>query len=250
LLLLVAIAGLLARRRRDSLLAAVSAAAVFLTLDAIRIRLSGIGPRAIDLSGLIITPLALVAAPLLLQPMVHRLELLVAAVDEDLTAIERRSPQGEVGDPFRPTEIDTLVAGEVHRARRFHRTLTVAIAAVDGWPELVRHRGEPAAHALSRQIVDLLAQCTRVVDRIVPLGGGEFALVLPETPLEGAQVPALRIREAVAAATGLSLRVGLAGFPRDALSGAALLQEAREALAYARDADLDIVDRALLHHGG
>jgi len=249
LLLLVALCALLEPRRRAGLYAALLAFAVFVGVDAARLAASGHGPRAIDVTGLIVTPLALLATPLLLGSLVRRLELLVQEVEQQQSAIDTLTVRDEDTGAFRPRYIDTLLPEEINRARRYHRALTLAIVAVDGWPELICERGEPAAHALARQIVEQLAQGTRVVDRIVQLGEGEFALVLPETPLEEAEVLAVRVQEAASTATGLMLRVGLASFPRDAVSGAALLQEAREALSYARAAGLFVVDRLFLHHG-
>lgn len=58
-----------------------------------------------------------------------------------------------------------------------------------------------------------------------------------------------RVREAVSATTGLTPRVGLADFPRDALSSATLIEQAREALRHAREAGLYVVDRASLRYG-
>lgn len=248
LLLLVALCGLLDARRRGGLIAAAAAVAIFLAIDTVRLLASG-SLRAIDLSGLAITPPALVATPLLLHPLVRRLDVLARALDERQATIDELTLRDADTGAFWPRYIDTLLPEELDRARRYHRALTLAIVAVDGWPDLVRQRGEPAAHALSRRIAEELAQRTRVVDKIVHLGAGEFALVLPETPLEGAEVLAARVQEAASTASGLTLRVGLANFPRDALSGPALLQEAHEALAYARTGGLLVVDRALLHHG-
>jgi hypothetical protein len=41
----------------------------------------------------------------------------------------------------------------------------------------------------------------------------------------------------------------LADFPRDALSSATLIEQAREALRHAREAGLYVVDRASLRYG-
>jgi GGDEF domain-containing protein len=97
--------------------------------------------------------------------------------------------------------------------------------------------------------VEQLAKGTRTVDKIVQLGNGSFAIVLPETPLEGAEILAARLQEAASAEANIVLRIGLADFPRDAVSSEGLYREAQEALTFARIAELLVVDRTLLGQG-
>jgi GGDEF domain-containing protein len=80
----------------------------------------------------------------------------------------------------------------------------------------------------------------------VQVGDGAFALVLPETPLEGAEVLAARLQASASTEAGITLRVGLADYPRDAATPSGLVGEAQEALTFARTADLLVVDRTLL----
>jgi hypothetical protein len=59
-------------------------------------------------------------------------------------------------------------------------------------------------------------------------------------------VLAARLQASASREAGILLRIGLADFPRDAVTGEALIAEAREALTFARIADLLVVDRTLL----
>jgi GGDEF domain-containing protein len=68
-------------------------------------------------------------------------------------------------------------------------------------------------------------------------------VLLPETPLDGAQVVAVRIQQAALEDVGQKTRIGAAVFPDDAVTVEALLQEADAALDLARLEGVGIVQR-------
>lgn len=109
-------------------------------LDGARLAAAGNGPRTADAAGLVVTVLALLATPLLLGPLLRRLELMIEALDRQQAAIAALTLRdGETG-VFLSHQLDTLPREEIDRARRYRRALTVAIVAVDGWPEVIRVR--------------------------------------------------------------------------------------------------------------
>lgn len=250
LLILVALAALAEPKRGVGLLAAIAAAIVFAADSSVRAALGRRGlPDGLDVAALAVTIPALLGTPLALRVIRNELGALLSRLDEQTTLIDELTVVDASTGAFRPRYIDTILPEEIDRARRYHRSLTLALVAVDGWPAIVRERGEVGAHALTGRIVEQLSLGTRTVDKIVQLGDGEFALVLPETPLEGAEIVAGRVQASASDAAGVLLRVGLANFPRDAVLSASLLEEARDALEYARTAELLVVDRTLLGHG-
>ena len=68
-------------------------------------------------------------------------------------------------------------------------------------------------------------------------------MLLPETPLDGAQVVAVRIQQAALEDVGLKTRIGAAVFPDDAVTVEALMQEAEAGLDLARLEGVSIVQR-------
>jgi len=247
LLILIGLVALTEPRGRATCLSAVTAAIIFAGDSAVRAAIGRSGlPGGLNVAALAVTVVALLGTPLALRAIVYEFGALLSRLADQTVLIDELTVVDASTGAFRPQYIDTILPAEIDRARRYHRSLTVALVAVDGWPQIVRERGEVGAHGLAGRIVEQLALGTRTVDKIVQLGGGEFALVLPETPLEGAEVVANRVQASASDAAAVVLRVGLANFPRDAVLGASLLAEARGALEYARAAGLLVVDRTLL----
>jgi diguanylate cyclase (GGDEF)-like protein len=134
---------------------------------------------------------------------------------------------------------------EVARARRYRQPLALVVGELDGEEELAQSRGPAFRDAVLVAMARLLLTSLRdKVDVACRLGGGRFALLLPNTPHapEAAGLVAERIRARVAA-TRLSddelgalgrftMSFGVAGFPEaaedaDELAGAAEVRLAR-----------------------
>ena len=129
---------------------------------------------------------------------------------------------------------------EVARARRYREPLALVVAELDGEEELTRSRGPAFRDAILVALARLLHTSLRdKVDIACRLGGGRFALLLPNTGPgpEAAGLVAERIRLR-AAATRLSddelgelgrftMSLGVAGFP-DAAEDADELSSAAE----------------------
>jgi len=102
---------------------------------------------------------------------------------------------------------------EIARAARFRRDLALLLVASD-----------PAPGALAG-----LAEICRGVIRATDVPGisapTELAIILPETPFDGALVLATRLRDRMGGGA-----CGCAAWPRDARTGAELLAAARRAL--------------------
>ena len=90
--------------------------------------------------------------------------------------------------------------GEITRARRFNRPLSVVMCDIDHFKRVNDTHGHPAGDQVLRSFAALLIDKVRVdVDWIARFGGEEFVVVLPETDLAGAMLVAERLRAATAA---------------------------------------------------
>ncbi|MFP5309051.1 MAG: GGDEF domain-containing protein [Actinomycetes bacterium] len=176
----------------------------------------------------------------------------VRALARRAAELERTLDETVTTDPVTNTpgerELRSRVASELDRARRHgSRCAVLAIEVVD-LAETVARVGAVAGDDLLAAVARLLVGEARPSDVVGRLGDG-FAVLLPHADEAGAQAAAARFLGAVRSTpvsspeTGpltMSLRVGVAVFPGDALEDHDLLLAAREGML-AADADRPVV---------
>ncbi len=145
-----------------------------------------------------------------------------------------------------------LVA-EVSRATRHEHKLSLLNIVIDDFKKFVERNGREKTEKL---IVDLAEQLKsrvgrpvapfafRVSDVPVRYRGGEFFVILPETPKRGAKTKAERLRMFVSNREydggdqlprgKVTLSIGLATYPDDAMDAVSLLKQADKALRAAK----------------
>ena len=125
---------------------------------------------------------------------------------------------------------------ELHRrlelARRHGRPLSLALIDLDGFKGVNDNQGHRAGDRVLAKM-GLLLRDGRPEDLPFRTGGDEFALLLPETDVHGAQIVAERIRHEVDAhIDGVTTSIGLASFNLHAPDAETLI-EAADAAMYA-----------------
>lgn len=86
---------------------------------------------------------------------------------------------------------------ELKRARRYGRELSVLLMTIDRFDALNSEHGTAFSDEAVKVAVTACQDATRESDYLGRLADVEFALLLPETPLEGAMIVAERIRTQV-----------------------------------------------------
>jgi diguanylate cyclase (GGDEF)-like protein/PAS domain S-box-containing protein len=118
---------------------------------------------------------------------------------------------------------------EIKRSKRTSREFALLFFDLDGLKLINdRHGHLKGSQALCR-VADVLCSCCRDIDTPARFGGDEFALVLPETNAEAANLAAQRICESVAnddKGPTISVSVGVAVYPQNGDSIESLLHEA------------------------
>lgn len=161
-------------------------------------------------------------------------ELSTLAALDGLTALANRR------------RFDEFLAQQVRIAARYRRPLSLLMIDADYLKDINDTHGHPAGDAVLQSVARVLQICTREADLVARYGGDEFAVVLPDTPMEGALVMADRARAEVEALSvhrpdGVSLKVtisiGVAAYHLDAVRGPeALLADADAGLYAAKRA--------------
>jgi len=122
---------------------------------------------------------------------------------------------------------------EIKRCERTRRTFAVLLVDLDGLKLINDRYGHLRGSQALCRVADVLSFCCRGIDTAARFGGDEFALVLPETNAETANVVAQRICESVAndgKGPKLSISVGVAIYPKNGERIESLLRAADTAM--------------------
>ena len=140
---------------------------------------------------------------------------------------------------FNRRYFDSFLEEEFIRASRYRSPLSLIFVDMDNLKRINEEHGHAMGSEAIRQTADRLMPLIRAVDKLFRYGGDEFCVVLPETPWEGAQEVAERLRCSLSEAPmlveetgGVSLTAsfGVAAYPVHAGTKEDLVRLADEAM--------------------
>jgi diguanylate cyclase (GGDEF)-like protein len=138
---------------------------------------------------------------------------------ERLTALAHTDPL--TGLANRRQLID-LMQREFNRARRYRRPLGLLYLDLDGFKAINDRFGHMFGDEILRNVATTLRAVLRSTDLLARIGGDEFAVLLPETPMAGVENVAAKLHRALAS---YSQRLGPAVTPLTFCVGASQLSE-------------------------
>ena len=140
--------------------------------------------------------------------------------------------------------LSQVLRRETKRASRSGRPLSLLFIDLDGFKGVNDAHGHLTGSSALVEAAAVIRISARETDIVARFGGDEFALVLPETGTDGAEMVAARIRDKIAAhpflkKDGLDIRlsvsVGVATLPDVAASAEQLVKAADEAMYWVKD---------------
>ncbi|RMG05000.1 MAG: GGDEF domain-containing protein [Nitrospirae bacterium] len=131
---------------------------------------------------------------------------------------------------------------EVERARRFKQRLSLLMIDIDHFKKFNDTYGHLKGDEVLKRVACIIQENIRSIDFAARYGGEEFSVILPQVSFDGAVIVAERIRLASEShelklngeQAVVTLSIGVASFPDDALTKDDLLNAADKALYLAK----------------
>lgn len=165
-------------------------------------------------------------------------------VDEEyLYQKEAHADKDALTGLFNKSYFDRELHCEIEKFKRFGSHFSLLMIDVDYFKYINDTYGHVAGDSVLVALSDVLKQIIRSYDRAVRFGGDEFAIILPQTSRQAAAVLAERLRGTVEQhpfqvedeeLERLTISIGIATYPIDALDDAGLIQRADQALYLAK----------------
>ena len=155
------------------------------------------------------------------------------------TEAEEKARIDELTDLLNRRSLDELMATEINRHSRYGGVFSLIILDLDGFKAFNDNYGHPAGDKLLKEIGGVLKAAVRSTDQAFRYGGDEFAILMPNTPIDAATQVADRIRRKVAskAKAGhitITASLGLANWPADGVTADEIVNAADTALYRAK----------------
>jgi len=138
---------------------------------------------------------------------------------------------------FNRRYFDQVLPREVARCQRYERECAVLYIDLDLFKSVNDRFGHASGDDVLKYVANNLRGAIRNIDTVCRIGGEEFAVILPETPARDALGVAQRLVHRVASSTppveamqrsgeSVTISIGMASYPKDALAPEELLAKA------------------------
>ncbi len=157
------------------------------------------------------------------------------------TEAEEKARIDELTDLLNRRSLNELMTTEINRHSRYGGVFSLIILDLDNFKAFNDNYGHVAGDKLLKEIGGVLKSTIRSTDQAFRHGGDEFAILLPNTPIDAASQVADRARRHVAANVKaghitITVSLGLANWPADGTAADEIVAAADGALYRAKRA--------------
>lgn len=160
--------------------------------------------------------------------------------------LERLSVTDRLTDLYNHGYLHQRLDEEMERCQRFEHEMSLIMLDIDDFKKFNDRYGHPKGDTVLKAVSGIIKQNLREVDVAARYGGEEFVIMLPETDIAGAVAVAERIRVSMAQyphitdedgeRVGQTVSLGVANYPTNAQTAAALVEAADQAMYRAKRA--------------
>lgn len=196
----------------------------------------------------------LAAADYLTKPLNIELVRIVVAKNLEKREVQRLAKEAQyykelsrldsMTGLFNHQTLHHLLEAEVSRARRHGQNVSLYMLDIDNFKQYNDTYGHPAGDVLLKELASLLRKSCRFYDLIARYGGEEFSIIAPETSKAEAILLGNRLAEIVENTgfpgsgsmpeANITISIGIATYPGDALNKEELIMRADQALYRAK----------------
>ena len=163
-------------------------------------------------------------------------EASVAVLNADLfTKVQYQAQRDSLTGLYNHAYFQTAIHHEAERAKRTGSNLSVIMIDLDHLKSINDKFGHAAGDEAITLVAGKLQQCLRQMDIVARYGGDEFAVLLPETEIDAAEVIAKRILDTLNRTIHpqwgpLSASLGVSGTPHEERNKEAILKAADDVM--------------------
>lgn len=152
---------------------------------------------------------------------------------------EEKARIDELTDLLNRRSLNELMTSEINRHSRYGGVFSLIILDLDNFKTFNDNYGHPAGDKLLKEIGSVLKGTIRSTDQAFRYGGDEFAILLPNTPIDAATQVADRTRRQIASKVKaghvkITVSLGLANWPADGVNVEEIVTAADNALYRAK----------------